>query len=111
MFRDSTAGSAKDTGMDQTPGSIETVVKTRQHRECLESRFVLEAAGITSEAVHRDGWWLLIVNRDDLSIATAEPRTIGGKTIRANRPIKVVPVYGGAVAGVFVYAAVIIWCS
>ena len=109
MFLDSTAGSAKDTGMDQTPGSIETAVKTRQRRECLELRLVLEAAGIASEAVHRDGWWLLIVNRNDLDHARAELEDYRRENpVRPTGQHKVVPVYGGSATAVFAYAAVII---
>lgn len=77
--------------------------------ECLESRLVLDAVGISAEAVDRDGWWCLRVNPDDLSRAAAEldayrRENSDPSTLRRTAT----PVYGGAAMAVFVYAAIIL---
>ena len=48
-----------------SPGQ-DIVFKTKQRRECMDARLVLDATGITAAAVHQDGWWLLVVSDDEL---------------------------------------------
>jgi membrane associated rhomboid family serine protease len=95
--------------MYEPPPGYETVFRTRQRDECLASRLVLSAAGISAEAGYRDGWWLLVVNSADLAISDAEL-----EAYRQENPVQsagqntAVPVYGGAAAAVLVYAGIII---
>lgn len=78
----------------------------------MESHLVLDAAGISSEVRHWDGWWLLVVNRDDLEISAAELDDYRRENpVRSTRASEEVPVYGGAAAAVFVYAGIIIFIA
>ena len=95
--------------MDEPPPGYETVLKTRQRAECLESRLVLEAVGVSAEAVHRKGWWLLVVSQGDLETALAELDAY--RLENPERPTytrTTVPVYGGAMVAVMIYAGIII---
>jgi membrane associated rhomboid family serine protease len=70
---------------------------------------VLDAAGISAEAGYRDGWWLLVVDHDDLAISAAELNAYHRENpVQPHRRSKKVPIYAGAAMGVFVYAAVLI---
>ncbi len=95
--------------MYEPPPGYEIVFRTRQRDQCLESRLVLSAAGISAEASYRDGWWLLVVGSADLAISAAEL-----DAYRLENPVpsvgrnSVAPVYSGAAAAVFVYATIII---
>jgi membrane associated rhomboid family serine protease len=75
----------------------------------MESHLVLDAAGISSEVAQRDGWWMLVVRREDLGIADAELEAYrqenpAGSTEERHE----VAVYVGAARGVFVYAGILI---
>ena len=95
--------------MYEPPQGYETVLRTKRRRECFESRLVLNSAGILSEAVHRDGWWWLIVGVDTLSVARDELAAYQQENLEQRKqPSVTIPLYGGAVFGVFAYAAVII---
>jgi membrane associated rhomboid family serine protease len=95
--------------MYEPPTGYETVIKTRQRNECLESRFVLDAVGISAEVIHQDGWWFLVVRGGDLANSTAELDAYRQENPDRSTPRSTaVPVYGGAAAAVFVYAGVII---
>lgn len=95
--------------MYEPPPGCEITLKTNRRQECMESRLVLESAGITSEAVHHDGWWFLIVNAADVSAASAELEAYReenpARVVRRSAPI---PIYGGAAVAVYVYAGIII---
>ncbi len=95
--------------MYEPPPGYETVFKTRQRDECLKSRLVLDAASISAEAGYRDGWWLLVVNSEDLAVAAAELDAYRQENPdRSTQRSTTVPVYGGAAASVTVYAGIII---
>ena len=75
----------------------------------MESRLVLNAVGISAEVVHRDGWWLLVVNRDDLAISAEELEDYRRENPKpARHRGTAIPIYGGARAAVLVYASTII---
>jgi rhomboid protease GluP len=95
--------------MYEPPPGCETVFRTRQRGQCQESRLVLEAAGIPAQSVHWDGWWLLVVNRDDLVASSAELDAYHRENTDSSAPESMpVPIYGGAGAGVVVYAGTIL---
>lgn len=58
--------------MNDPGDNREIAFRTPQRRACMESRLVLEAAGIGTEVLHQQGDWLLVVRRIDLDAATAE---------------------------------------
>lgn len=95
--------------MDEQPPPFETVFTTRQRHECFEFRLVLDAVGIPSEALHRDGFWTLMVKREDAAAAAEElteyRRENSGRRVDDSTAV---PVYGGATAAVIGYAGVII---
>ena len=95
--------------MYEPPAGCVTVFRTRQRNQCLESRLVLDAAGISAEAGYRDGWWLLVVDHDDLAIAAAELDAYQRENpVQKSPRRRKVPIYAGATSGVFVYAGVLI---
>lgn len=95
--------------MYEAPPGYETVFKSREQSECLESRLVLDAAGISTEVGYQDGWWLLAVSRSDLAVSTAELDAYRRENPTPSpRSSMAVPVYGGAAVGVFLYAATIV---
>ena len=95
--------------MYEPPPGCEIVLRTRQRDQCLESRLVLDAAGISAEAGYRDGWWLLVVDREDLAVSAAELEAYRRENpVQKSRRIKKVPIYGGAATGVLVYGGVLI---
>ncbi len=95
--------------MYEPPLDYETVFRTRQRDECLESRLVLNAAGISAEAIDRDGWWFLVVRRDDLATSAAELEAYHQENTDRLIPVSpTVPIYGGAAVAVFVYAGILL---
>jgi len=75
----------------------------------MEFRLVLDAAGISAEAGYRDGWWWLVVDRDDLAVSAAELNAYRHENpVQPSRRAKRVPIFAGAAGGVFVYAGVLI---
>ena len=95
--------------MYQPPPGYEIVLRTRSRDEDRESRLVLDAAGVPAKAHHQDGWWLLIVRRDDLTTATAELNAYQQENIEpSHHGDAPVPVFDGAKAAVVAYAGVLI---
>lgn len=94
--------------MYEPPPGCETVFRTRQREACQESRLVLDAAGIPARTVHWDGWWLLVVTRDNQAASAAELEAYHRENTDSATPERIrVPIYGGAAAGVVVYAGTI----
>ena len=58
--------------MDTNPGDPGVAVRSRDREASLEARLVLDAAGIESELLYLDGWWLLLVDTSDLPRAAEE---------------------------------------
>lgn len=94
--------------MYETPPDCETVFRTRERGECLESHLVLEAVGISAQVGHQDGWWLLVVSRSDLEASAAELEAYRRENADRSARRPAVPVFGGAVAGVWSYAGAIV---
>ena len=60
--------------MNEQPAAAGVAAQSRDRARCQELRLVLDAAGIPSETVFDDGWWLLLVRSEDLTRARAELR-------------------------------------
>jgi len=98
--------------MKEPPKGYETVFQTKHRDECLESRLVLVAMGIAVQMEHQDARWFLFVKRDDLEVATSELDSYRRENPdRSRQRTAAVPIYSGAVTGVFVYAATIVLVS
>ncbi len=95
--------------MFQPPPDHEVVLSTRHREVCRESRLVLDAAGIASDAVHHRGSWYLLVGRDDLDTASAELEEYHRENSeRADDAAGTTPLYDGAVPAIVVYACVLL---
>ncbi len=94
--------------MVEPPSGYETLLKTNQRAECSESRLVLSAAGIRSQAVYREGWWWLYVRPQDLDRASAELAAFHLENpVEAAESAPPVPLLEGATVGILAYAAVL----
>jgi membrane associated rhomboid family serine protease len=95
--------------MYEPPPGHETVLKTRRRADCRESRLVLEAAGISAQTVHRNGWWFVVVREADLENSAGEL-----EAYRREQAEQVIehqartPLYEGAGLAAMAYAATII---
>lgn len=95
--------------MVDLPPGYESILQTRHRKECFESRLVLAAAGVAADAYQQDGWWLLIVQSDDVATAKTELDTYRSENSAASsRRPPAIPVYRGAATAAVVYAAVIL---
>ncbi len=75
----------------------------------MESRLVLEAANIRSEAFRRMGMWQLVVRHEDADRAVAELEAYRDDDEGDSAPVqRLVPVFGGAPVGVLFYAATLV---
>ena len=98
--------------MPSFSSSRETVLRSAHRRECMESRLVLQAAGIPAEVEHRDGSWLLSVHSEDLDRANAELdayRRENPPPPAANRPAG--RRLGGSQVGVVIYILVLLYVT
>ncbi len=96
-------------GMTDIGSTRETVFQTRQRKEALDSRLVLDAAGIESQLLHHDGWWSLEVHCSDLTRSNAELAAFREENSDSQRgSLAKIPVYIGAGLGVTIYAIVIV---
>lgn len=95
--------------MEGASSEREAIVKTKNRGECMEYRFVLDAVGIRSHSVRRDGWWWLEVRTDDANQALLELAayreensdvSVGSRTASAS--------YDYAVAGVVGYVLILV---
>lgn len=94
--------------MDRPPAELETIFKTRKHRECREASLVLATAGIVAKPIHQGGWWLLEVSRADAQSALAELKAY--REENPSRPTlddRPTAIYEGAAFGATLYAVVI----
>jgi membrane associated rhomboid family serine protease len=94
--------------MNEPLSGYETVFRTRDRGECLESRLVLESVGIPAEVVFRDGWWSLVVNGGDTVVSAAELDAYRRENLDRSTRSATFSIYGGAAAGAFVYVGIII---
>ncbi|QDT11527.1 rhomboid family intramembrane serine protease [Planctomycetes bacterium K23_9] len=87
----------------------EIVFRSHHRGACMELRLVLESAEITNQVSHQAGEWFLIVAESDATAAFAELAAYR-KDNPLKQPIRTerVRVYGGAIAGAFIYAALLI---
>lgn len=101
-----------DKGMKEAPKGYATVFETKHRDKCLELRLVLVAMGIAVQMEHQDGRWFLFVKNDDLEVATSELDTYRRENPdRSRKRTAAVPIYGGAVTGVLIYAASVVLVS
>lgn len=78
----------------------------------MESRLVLQAVGVFSEASHQDGWWLLSVRGEDVAVANAELEAYRQENESASRrTVRSAPRYGGAKLGFAVYLGMLIYVA
>lgn len=93
--------------MSEPSNRTEVVFKHRDRRACAEPQLVLASIGISSNLIHADRWWLILVDPADEAAALRE---LGlhqqDNQVASPTPTKV-PVFGGATMGVAVYALVI----
>jgi membrane associated rhomboid family serine protease len=95
--------------MYQPPPGYEIVLRTRSPEEDRESRLVLDAAGVPAKSHHQEGWWLLVVRRDDLTSATAELNAYRQENLEPSYHRDApAPVFAGAKTAVIAYAGVLI---
>jgi rhomboid protease GluP len=84
-------------------------LRSRYQEACLEARLVLDAAGIESELLYADGWWLLLVDEMDLPRCAEELEAYHRENLsRPRRRIKKVPVLSSGRVGLLAYAAVVL---
>ena len=98
--------------MYEPPAGREVVLRTRPHQECLESHLVLTAAGIAAEAIHRNGWWFLVVDRADFEKSVAELddfRRENSQHAVSSTPNRMS--YDGSAAGVVFFAVIVVLAS
>ena len=85
-------------------------VRTKFRRECSAALLVLRSVGIEAEMRHFDGDWLLLVAEEDWENSVEQLREYHDENtaaaVQANE--RVTTQYGGAVAGVVVYAICLI---
>jgi membrane associated rhomboid family serine protease len=93
--------------MSELTPDHEIVFKSRGRAECLESRLVLRSVGIPATAIFQEGWWLLIVSSSDLTMASEELEAYRQENAAAPTRTTKTPIYGGALAGVTIYAGVV----
>jgi membrane associated rhomboid family serine protease len=88
------------------------VLRSRYREACLEARLVLDAAGIESELLYADGWWLLLVDEMDLPRCAEELEAYHRENrSRPRRRIIKVPVLSSGRVGLLAYAAVLLAVS
>ncbi|KAA1258754.1 Rhomboid family protein [Rubripirellula obstinata] len=94
--------------MDEAQNRTEVVFKTRSQQSCGEPQLVLASAGISSNLMQHDGWWVILVAPNDGAAALDELKlhqqdNAGEAPQKAAR----IPIFDGAMGGVGVYALVI----
>lgn len=94
--------------VEPTPG-YEIVLETRHRRELMESRLVLEAAGITAQSVSANGRWMLLVAPDDVANSAAELEAYRHENpVISTEARPAAALYGGAATAVLAYAVTIL---
>ncbi len=89
---------------DFSPGYA-VAFTTLQRKECRDARLVLEAIGLDVETTRQAGEWLVLVPQEELPRAIAELDAYRQENPqRADEQAAPVPVYGGGVVGVLLYA-------
>lgn len=85
------------------------IYRSLQRHDCMESRLVLEASGVPSEVVHRQGEWLLVVPGDDFTSAAAELAAYQQDKASVPKSDRTrVTTFGWAFAGAFGYAVILV---
>lgn len=97
--------------MYEPPSGYEAVFTSTSRQECLESRLVLDAAGVAYEAVHRDGSWFLIVASSDAANSAAELSAYLQENRRSGVHPKPIATYGGAATAVWVYSGILLFIA
>jgi rhomboid protease GluP len=95
--------------MYTNPGEPGVAMRSRDREACLEARLVLDAAGIESELLYLDGWWLLLVDTSDLPRSEEELEAYQLENQGRPRRRRVrVPVLSSGRIGLLAYAAVLL---
>ena len=95
--------------MFKTPPGSEIALKTQLRKELLESRLVLDTAGIPAESVSQDGWWFLLVDSENLALSLEELEAYRQENPQSTpRAEETAPVYGGAAMGVVAYSIIVV---
>lgn len=94
--------------MDESHPRTEIVFKTRDRQSCGEPQLVLASAGISSNLVQQDQWWMILVAVQDEAAALNELNLHQRDNVdQAPRRLPRIPVFSGAMGGIGVYALVI----
>ncbi|QDT05486.1 Rhomboid family protein [Rubripirellula lacrimiformis] len=94
----------------EQPNVIDTVVfESGSRRACMESRLVLDSAGIASHVVRQGGLWQLVVAGRDGEVAVSELSSYLQERQSEKQPVvSTVTKYGGATWGVVGYVTVLV---
>ncbi len=94
--------------MDEAANRTEIVFKTRNRQSCGEPQLVLASAGISSNLMQADGWWVIVVAPSDGAVALDELKLHQQDNADQKIPEAVrVPIFNGAIGGVGIYAVAI----
>ena len=95
-----------------TPGDLAIAFQNRYRGPCEDRRLVLAALGVAAELCFVDGWWLLLVSREDLPRALAEIEAYARENTSRPRPRHVrVPVISSGRLGLLAYVAILLGTS
>jgi len=94
--------------MYEPPPGHEVVFETSYRGEAAELRFVLESVGVRSKLQSFRGGWLIVVASQDVDQAIDEIASYQDEASEQRTDQHTtIPIYGGAMMGVFVYAGVL----
>ena len=95
--------------MKERPTGRAPVYRTQRRDECMELQLVLHSTGISAEAKHEDGGWVLTVPAYELARSTAEiDAYLQENTVSSRKSSIAFPGYGGGAIAVATYAFVIL---
>ncbi len=94
--------------MYEPPPGHEVVFETSYRGEAAELRFVLESVGVRSKIEPFRGGWVIVVARQNVAQAIDEISSYQDEAIEQRTDQRAaIPIYGGALVGVFVYAGIL----
>lgn len=94
--------------MYEPPPGHEVVFETSYRGEAAELRFVLESVGVRSKIEPFRGGWVIVVARQNVAQAIDEISSYQEEAIEQRTDQRAaIPIYGGALVGVFVYAGIL----
>jgi len=91
------------------PAGTAVAYRSRYREHCRERRLVLEALGIHTEEAFLEGWWLIVVDEQELPRAVLELEEYARENVSRPRPVAVrVPVISGGRLGLLCYACLLL---